>query len=149
MAQESIFQARETSDTKSDIKPTKRPRMSLDMFGEGYLSCQESKSATQKREVTIVWLVTNAHVTQGVPRSERVHSLTRPLTKGFFHFTMCRGELQVLWLGLDIGIKLKLMRKTGQYLNKIIYMYQCVMLRVMWQCLCPYALSKMQNQNNK
>ena len=24
----------------------------------------------------IVWLVTNGHVTQGVPRSERVHSLT-------------------------------------------------------------------------
>ena len=49
MAQESIFQARETSDTKSDIKPTKRPRMSLDMFGEGYLSCQESKSGNIER----------------------------------------------------------------------------------------------------
>ena len=49
MAQESIFQVRETSDTKSDIKPTKRPRMSLDMFGEGYLSCQESKSGNIER----------------------------------------------------------------------------------------------------
>ena len=35
---------REASREGSDIKPTKRPRMSLDMFGEGYLSCQESKS---------------------------------------------------------------------------------------------------------
>ena len=43
------FQVRETSDTKSDIKPTKRPRMSLDMFGEGYLSCQESKSGNIER----------------------------------------------------------------------------------------------------
>ena len=49
MEQESIFQVRETSDTKSDIKPTKRPRMSLDMFGEGYLSCQESKSGNIER----------------------------------------------------------------------------------------------------
>ena len=38
--------------------------------------CVAVYSATQKREVTIVWLVTNGHVTQGVPRSERVHSLT-------------------------------------------------------------------------
>ena len=38
------FKLEKSQDTKSDIKPTKRPRMSLDMFGEGYLSCQESKS---------------------------------------------------------------------------------------------------------
>ena len=43
------FQDCENSDTKSDIKPTKRPRMSLDMFGEGYLSCQESKSGNIER----------------------------------------------------------------------------------------------------
>ena len=30
------FKIEKTSDTKSDIKPTKRPRMSLDMFGGGY-----------------------------------------------------------------------------------------------------------------
>ena len=79
--------------------------MSLDMFGEGYLSCQESKSGnierlllrlvvekingkfcvscllanTEKRS-EFVWLVTNGHVPQGVPRSERGHSLT--LTPG-------------------------------------------------------------------
>ena len=96
------FKFEKTSDTKSDIKPTKRPRMSLDMFGEGYLSCQESKSGnikrlllrfvvekdngkicvsclladTEKRSDEFVWLVTNGHVMQGVPRSERVHSLT-------------------------------------------------------------------------
>ena len=38
--------------------------------------CVAAYSAAQKREVSIVWLVTNAHVTQGVPRSERGHSLT-------------------------------------------------------------------------
>ena len=38
--------------------------------------CGAVYSATQKREVILVWLVTKAHVTQGVPRSERVHSLT-------------------------------------------------------------------------
>ena len=76
--------------------------MSLDMFGGGYLSCQESKSGnikrlllrfvvekvngkicvsclladTENRSDEFVWLVTNGHVMQGVPRSERVHSLT-------------------------------------------------------------------------
>ena len=101
MAHKTTFQVREESDTKSDIKPTKRPRMSLDMFGEGYLSCQESKSGnierlllrlvvekingkfcvsclladTEKRS-EIVWLVTSGHVSRGVPRSERGHSLT-------------------------------------------------------------------------
>ena len=101
MAQLIFFQVRDTSDTKSDIKPIKRPRMSLDMFGEGYLSCQESKSGNIKRLLLrfvvekrqwkfcvscllantekrseVVWLVTNGHVSQGVPRSERGHSLT-------------------------------------------------------------------------
>ena len=101
MAQLIFFQVRDTSDTKSDIKPIKRPRMSLDMFGEGYLSCQESKSGNIKRLLLrfvvekrqwkfcvscllvntekrseVVWLVTNGHVSQGVPRWERGHSLT-------------------------------------------------------------------------
>ena len=44
-----LFQVRETSDTKSDIKPIKRPRMSLDMNGDGYLSCWESKSGNIER----------------------------------------------------------------------------------------------------
>ena len=38
--------------------------------------CGAVYSATQKREVILVWLVIKGHVTQGVPRSERVHSLT-------------------------------------------------------------------------
>ena len=33
------FQVWEISDTKSDIKPSKRPRMSKDMNGDWYLSC--------------------------------------------------------------------------------------------------------------
>ena len=37
--------------------------------------CGAVYSATQKREVILVWLVTKAHVIQGVPRSERVHSI--------------------------------------------------------------------------
>ena len=75
--------------------------MSLDMFGGGYLSCQESKSGNIKRLLLrfvvekvngkicvsclladtekrseVVWLVTNGHVSQGVPRWERGYSLT-------------------------------------------------------------------------
>ena len=99
--------------------------MSLDMFGGGYLSCQESKSGNIKRLLLrfvvekvngkicvsclladtdkrseVVWLVTNGHVSQGVPRWERGHSLTPTLMKGFFHFTLFRGELRFCGQGL-------------------------------------------------
>ena len=66
------------------IAPTPPPRKGAASF---------ALKPVTAREVTIVWLVTNGHVTEGVPRSERVHSLTMTPTKGFFHFTMCRGEL--------------------------------------------------------
>ena len=86
------FQVREISDTKSDIKPPKRPRMSQDMNGDGYLSCWSlnqvilkgyywdlcwiwlgkricgaADSATQKEKVRFVWLVTKRSRVQGVP----------------------------------------------------------------------------------
>ena len=41
----------------------------------GKFLCSCLLSDTEKRS-DIVWLVTNGHVTQGVPRSERGHSLT-------------------------------------------------------------------------
>ena len=108
------------------------------MFGGGYLSCQESKSGNIKRLLLrfvvekvngkicvsclladtekrseVVWLVTNGHVSQGVLRWERGHSLTLTPDERLLSLHV------VPWSGLDIGIKLKLMMKTGQYLNKI------------------------------
>ena len=38
--------------------------------------CQFCSEASYIKRSDIVWLVTNGHVTQGVPRSERGHSLT-------------------------------------------------------------------------
>ena len=95
--------------------------MSLDMFGEWILILLESKSgnierlllrfwveercgkfcdgvysAAQKKEVIyLLWLVSNGSRDQGWPRSDRGLSAIKPLTpaKGFFHITLCCGEL--------------------------------------------------------
>ena len=54
-ARKIIYQVK-MSDTKSVIKPTKRPRMSLDMFGEWILILLESKSGNIERLLLRFWL---------------------------------------------------------------------------------------------
>ena len=99
--------------------------MSLDMFGGGYLSCQESKSGnierlllrfvvekvngkicvsclladTEKRS-EVVWLVTNGHVSQGVPHWERGHSLTRTPDERLLSLRVVPCELRFCGRGL-------------------------------------------------
>ena len=57
--------------------------------------CVSCLLANTEKRSEFVWLVTNGHMSQGVPRSERGHSLT-----------LTPGERS---LSFDIGIKLQIM----------------------------------------